>query len=714
MGTNAALSPSSRRLGVGTSLSAPTPSGERTPDRLVGRYVIGLAAIAALAVTSSFAVGGALSRQESDARVVNAAAGQVTLSYQLEQAGVRLALSESNPDRHVVLTALESVADQMVRTHLGLSLGSEPLGLPGENSVRVNAMLESVESHLYSMLDAAQALAAASEPVGQAAALNSRAELFRSEMGALVFEYEREAEGRVRNLEKVEIVLLEAMLVLLVIEGIFLFRPAARRIRTGWRERERRHTAEREYDQVRLNYLAQFDPLTGLANRSLLWDRLDHAIVRARRESGMVTLMFVDLDDFKGVNDQYGHGTGDELLMNVARRLESVVRESDTVARLGGDEFTVMLEGQHRPEFAGTVAQKILDVLGAPYRIGDREIFMTGSIGIVVYPLDGEVVDDLVRDADIAMYAAKEAGRNNFQFFTPELRARTTDRLHLIDSLRRALASGDQLRLVYQPKFDLAGGKLVGVEALLRWDHPELGLVPPSRFIPLAEETDLIIPLGIWVIEHACEQAARWRDDGLLDLPVSINVSSRQFHHGDLVPTVERTLLRFGLDPGLVEMELTEGTLIEEVELARRTLEHLREVGVRVSVDDFGTGYSSLSYLKQFPIDALKIDRSFIDGITDGPDGAAISTAIIRMGHSLRMEVIAEGVETRRQLDVLRELGCDVVQGHLLGRPGTPEQINGLVQAARSSGNRAGVGAIGTDALMAVIETQPASNVGSQ
>src|SRR3990170_1465776 len=357
MGTNAALSPSSRRLGVGTSLSAPTPSGERTPDRLVGRYVIGLAAIAALAVTSSFAVGGALSRQESDARVVNAAAGQVTLSYQLEQAGVRLALSESNPDRHVVLTALESVADQMVRTHLGLSLGSEPLGLPGENSVRVNAMLESVESHLYSMLDAAQALAAASEPVGQAAALNSRAELFRSEMGALVFE---------------------------VIEGIFLFRPAARRIRTGWRERERRHTAEREYDQVRLNYLAQFDPLTGLANRSLLWDRLDHAIVRARRESGMVTLMFVDLDDFKGVNDQYGHGTGDELLMNVARRLESVVRESDTVARLGGDEFTVMLEGQHRPEFAGTVAQKILDVLGAPYRICDREIFMTGSIGIVV------------------------------------------------------------------------------------------------------------------------------------------------------------------------------------------------------------------------------------------------------------------------------------------------------------------------------------------
>jgi diguanylate cyclase (GGDEF)-like protein len=645
--------------------------------------VIGLAAIAALAVTSSLAVGQALARQESDARVVNAAAGQVILSFELEQAGVGLALSENAEDHHTSLAAVDSTRDQMVRTHLGLSLGSEPLGLPGENSTRVSAMLESVETHLYSMLDAAEAIAGASEPVAQAAELNAWAQLFRSEMGALVFEYEREAEDRVRGLEKVEIVLLEAMLVLLLIEGVFLFRPAVKQVRTGWWERERRHSVEREYDQVRLNYLAQFDPLTGLANRSLLWDRLDHAIVRARREGGIVTLMFVDLDDFKAVNDQFGHGAGDALLKNVAERLEGTVRESDTVARLGGDEFTVVLEGQHRPEFAGTVAQKILDALAAPYRIGGREIFMTASIGIVVYPLDGDVVDDLVRDADIAMYAAKEAGRNNFQFFTPELRAQTTERLNLIDSLRRALATGDQLHLVYQPKFGLADGKMVGVEALLRWQHPEFGLVPPSRFIPLAEETDLIIPLGRWVIERACEQAARWSDAGLRELPVSINVSSRQFHYGDLIQTVEAALLRFGLDAGLVELELTEGTLIEDVELARRTLERLREIGVRVSVDDFGTGYSSLSYLQQFPIDALKIDRSFIEGITDRPDGAAISTAIIGMGHSLRMEVIAEGVETADQLEVLRDLECDVVQGFLLGRPGTPQQIKALAQAGQ-------------------------------
>ena len=680
MGTNATVATSYRRHALRSRSIGPET---QTPDRLVGRYVIGLAAIAALAVISSLAVGRVLTRQESDARVVNAAAGQVTTSFELERAGAGLALSGSLEEREAPLAALESAKDQLVRTHLGLSLGSDSAGLPGDNSVRVTAMLESVESHLYSMLEAAEAIAAGSEPLGQAAALNAWAGLFRAEMGALVFEYEREAEERVRSLEKTEIILLEAMLVLLVVEGVFLFRPAAKRIRLGWRERERRHSVERNYDQVRLNYLAQFDPLTGLANRSLLWDRLDHAIVRARREGGIVTLMFVDLDDFKAVNDQFGHGTGDALLKNVAERLEGTVRESDTVARLGGDEFTVVLEGQHRPEFAGVVAQSILDALAAPYRIGGREIFMTASIGIVVYPLDGDAVDDLVRDADTAMYAAKEAGRNNFQFFTPELRAQTTERLKLIDSLRSALAAGDELHLAYQPKFAVAAGNVVGVEALLRWQHPEFGLVPPSRFIPLAEETDLIIPLGRWVIEQACEQAARWRDEGLSELPVSINVSSRQFLYGDLIQTVEAALIRFGLDPGLVELELTEGTLIEDVELARRTLERLREVGVRISVDDFGTGYSSLSYLKQFPIDALKIDRSFIDGITDHSDGAAISTAIIRMGHSLRMEVIAEGVETADQLEVLRELGCDVVQGFLLGKPGNPDQIASLVLADR-------------------------------
>ena len=678
MGSNAEISTSHRWRGARERQAAPS-SESQTPDRLVGRYVIGLAAIAVLAITSSLAVGNALTRQEGDARVVNAAAGQVISSFELEQAGVSVALSANDQERSSALASLDSVKDQMIRIHLGLSLGSGSLGLPGNNSVRVAALLESVEAHLYSMLDVADALAD-SGAASQTAALEAWAGLFRSEMGALVFEYEREAENRVKSLEKIEIVLLEAMLLLLLIEGIFLFRPAAKRIRLGWRERERRHSVERNYDQERLNYLAQFDPLTGLANRSLLWDRLDHAIVRARREGEIVTLMFVDLDDFKAVNDQYGHGTGDALLKIVAERLEGAVRESDTVARLGGDEFTVMLEGQHRPEFAGIVAQKLLDALAVPYRIGGREIFMTASIGIVVYPLDGDVVDDLVRDADTAMYAAKQAGRNNFQFFTPELRAQTTERLRLIDSLRRALATGDELYLVYQPKFGLADGALVGVEALLRWQHPEYGLVPPSRFIPLAEETDLIIPLGRWVIEQACEQAARWRDDGIFGLPVAINVSSRQFHYGDLIQTVEAALLRFGLDPGLVELELTEGTLIEDVELARRTLERLREVGVRVSVDDFGTGYSSLSYLMQFPIDALKIDRSFVDGITDGLDGAAISTAIIRMGHSLSMEVIAEGVETADQLEVLRGLDCDVAQGFLLGRPGSPEQIESLVQ----------------------------------
>lgn len=648
-------------------------------EQLTGRFVLGLAAIAMLAITSTVFLNRELARQEDDAGVVNVAAGQAALSYELEQAGLDLALSNDASVRQRAAATIEAVAARLDTAHRGLRFGADDLGLPGDNSARVDEMLTALEGHLAAMLVTAKTIETATDPLRQTEELHTWADLFRSEMEGVVFQYEREAENRVRNLEQIQIVLLDVMLVLLVVEGLFLFRPAAKRIGQGWRDRERRHTAEREYDQARLNYLAQFDPLTGLANRSLLWDRLDHAISRARREGQIVALMFVDLDHFKSVNDQFGHAAGDTLLRQVADRIQGVVRESDTVARLGGDEFTVILEGMHRPENAGTVADKILADVAAPYRIAGREMFMTASIGIVIYPLDGDEVDDLVRDADLAMYAAKDAGRNNYQFFTPELRAQTTQRLYLIDGLRRALADQDGLHLAYQPKFDLPSGDVVGVEALLRWEHPEMGMVSPSRFIPLAEETDLIIPLGRWVIENACAQAARWYRSGLDQLRVSVNVSSRQFHYGDLVETVQTALDRSSLDPDQLELELTEGTLIDDVELARRTLERLRKVGVRVSVDDFGTGYSSLSYLKQFPIDALKIDRSFIDGITDSADDAAISTAIIRMGHSLRLQVVAEGVETEGQLEVLRGLGCDVVQGFLLGRPTPPELVEQLV-----------------------------------
>jgi len=389
----------------------------------------------------------------------------------------------------------------------------------------------------------------------------------------------------------------------------------------------------------------------------------------------MVSVMFIDLDDFKAVNDQLGHHVGDQLLRHVAHRLQSSVRESDTVARLGGDEFMIILEGASRPEDAGQVAEKILSSLARPFLLLDRKLFVTGSIGIVVYPLDGESIDGLLRDADLAMYSAKEAGKNTYQFVTAELRAKTNDRLEMLDALREALTRDDQLWLAYQPKLALRDGRVVGVEALLRWKHPQLGEIMPGAFIPIAEETDLILGLGDWVIREACHQAREWQDLGTGRFTVSVNVAARQFRHGDLVETVARALRQSGVDPKLIELELTEGTLIEDTEMTRRTLERLKEMGVSISIDDFGTGYSSLSYLKQFPIDYLKIDRSFVNDLRVDQDAMAIPTAIIRLAHSLQLEVVAEGVETEEQQAILADLGCDLVQGYLFGRPVPPNEL---------------------------------------
>jgi diguanylate cyclase (GGDEF)-like protein len=390
--------------------------------------------------------------------------------------------------------------------------------------------------------------------------------------------------------------------------------------------------------------------------------------------------MFLDLDEFKAVNDRFGHSVGDELLKQVAQRLVASVRESDSVARLGGDEFTVVLEGNHRVEDAGHVATKILNALREPFRVGNHDLRVTTSIGIALYPVDGQSAQELLRDADIAMYSAKAAGKNTYQYFTPELREKTSERLHLIDGLRRAVEAQKELDLLYQPKVDTASNEVVGVEALVRWHHPELGLILPDRFVPVAEETDLILPIGDWVLEEACRQMRSWQMVGL-DLTMSVNVSSRQLKRGDLVESVARALDASGLPPSLLEIELTEGTLVEDTKLAAQTLEQLRTMGVRVSIDDFGTGYSSLSYLKRLPIDCLKIDRSFIRDITVNEDAAALSAAIVGLAQSLRLDVVAEGVETNEQLTVLEELGCTTMQGFLFARPMAADQIRSLVEA---------------------------------
>ncbi len=489
------------------------------------------------------------------------------------------------------------------------------------------------------------------------AELERRAELYRLGIDALLYDVGMAAEAELEAERRVRVVLLAAAALLAVALAALALRIRRNMERDG----------------------STLAAVAGHNGRSQLAHRLGNTIVRAQRSGEMAALLFADIDLFKAINDRHGPEVGDALLRQVETRMRATVRDSDTVAHMGGDEFAVVIEGVHRPEDAGRVAEKLLDDLARAFEVGGHRLRITASVGIVLYPLDGLDVDELLRTADIAMYAAKESGRNGYQFSTHELRARTSERLSLIEGLRRALERPEELELVYQPKINMASGELVGVEALLRWHHPELGTVLPDRFISVAEESDLIVPLGRWVIEEACTQAEQWRRAGQDRLKVSVNVSSRQFRHGDLVETITAALAGAGLDPHWLEVELTEGTLAEDTATVRRTLERLKAMGVQVAIDDFGTGYSSLSYLKRFPIDSLKIDRSFIRDVTEDPDDAAISQAIVSLARSLRLQVVAEGVETPEQLEFVRGLGCDTVQGFLISEPLPVDGVDAFV-----------------------------------
>jgi len=423
-----------------------------------------------------------------------------------------------------------------------------------------------------------------------------------------------------------------------------------------------------------LAYLALHDNLTKLSNRVLLEDRLTQAIRTAEREKRRFALMFMDLDGFKAVNDVYGHHVGDLLLIDVAQRIGARVRQQDTVARVGGDEF-VVLAYVDDPEDAGTLADALLEVVREPFMAGGHELRVSTSIGIAIYPGDGGNQHDLLTNADAAMYHAKGLGRNAYSFFEPSMNADVHQQLQLVQDLRRAVER-NELVLHYQPKFNAPNGPIMGVEALVRWQHPQRGLVPADEFIPLAEKTGLIVPLGAWVLDEACRQMAQWHREGRTAWTVAVNLSALQFGHAALIDTVRDTLARHVLDPRSLTLEITESTAMRDVDASLQILQQLDAMGVRISIDDFGTGYSSLLYLKRLPASELKIDRGFVRDLAHDTEDAAIVSAIVALGQTLNLRIVAEGVETAEQQAFLTRLGCHSLQGYLLGRPMTAESLS--------------------------------------
>ncbi len=432
--------------------------------------------------------------------------------------------------------------------------------------------------------------------------------------------------------------------------------------------RSMQYSIERKRYQEQLEFQANYDALTGLPNRNLLHDRLKQSVF-AQRYVRSIGVVFIDVDHFKFVNDSLGHNTGDKLLQCVAERLSQSVRDGDTVARLGGDEFILILNDQTGEEFIYRAMQRIITKVSEPIVLDGHELLVTCSAGVSLYPQDGRDVETLLKNADAAMYRAKEKGRNNFQFYTAEMNLQVNERLKTEASLRRALERRE-FELYYQPRIDVKSGRLVGCEALLRWQHPERGLQLPERFIGLAEETGLIVPIGEWVLKKACAQAKAWQKSGS-PVAVSVNLSMRQFKQDALVNAVDAALREAGLAPHLLELELTESLVMHDSDLAIRVLARLREIGVEISVDDFGTGYSSLSYLTRLPISALKIDQSFVQAIQGarGANEGIVAQAIISLGHNLKLKVVGEGVETEPQFRFLERHGCDEVQGYYFGKP---------------------------------------------
>ncbi|MFQ5509473.1 MAG: putative bifunctional diguanylate cyclase/phosphodiesterase [Leptospirillia bacterium] len=439
-----------------------------------------------------------------------------------------------------------------------------------------------------------------------------------------------------------------------------------------------RRAMERNRAQEEVTNLKRFDPVTGLPNRLQFLEALDSAIYAADELSSCLTLVLLDIDRFKSINDTLGQEQGDILLKTVSERLVQCAGPKDLVARLGGDEFALLIHGLPSSKAAEARTENVRKAMSGAYKLDGNEVYVTPSIGLSHYPENGRDARSLVRNAESALSSAKSRGRNNLQAFSPEMEAPASERLRLENGLRRALKQ-DELFLYYQPQVDLESGRITGMEALLRWHHPTLGLISPSRFIRLAEETGLIVPIGEWVLRTACAQAVKWQEKGFGKLRVSVNLSPRQFHENTLTAIVRGILEDTGLDPALLALEITEGVMMEDTRESAAAFAGIKGMGINISIDDFGTGYSSLGYLKRFPVDVLKLDRSFVKEVDTDPGDAAIARAIIALAHGLSVTVIAEGVETREQLDFLKKEGCHGVQGFLLSKPVTSRAFERLL-----------------------------------
>jgi diguanylate cyclase (GGDEF)-like protein len=432
--------------------------------------------------------------------------------------------------------------------------------------------------------------------------------------------------------------------------------------------------------QEQLEHQATHDTLTGLPNRAVLIDRMEQAMAHARSHGQSMTVVLLDLDGLKHINDGFGHGVGDRVLQMIARRLKTCMRRTDTVARLGGDAFVLLFSNPDSSDAMTVELQTVLDAVAAPLPVDERELYVTATLGVCVFPDDGQDATTLLRNADIAMYRAKELGGNTFEFYREDMAQRLNARLSMLSALRHAVER-DELHLQYQPRVDLRTGAVVGVEALLRWNHPEQGAVSPADFIPLAEESGLIESIGNWVMRTACRQAVEWTRSGLAPVTMAVNLSARQFARRDVAAWVATALDDAGLQPRWLELELTESVLMADAKAAARTMVELKRLGVSLAIDDFGTGYSSLSYLKRFPVDRLKIDRSFVRDLTTSVDDAAIAKTIIALGRTLNMRVVAEGVETAEQAEFLRHERCDEMQGFLCSRPLPPDRCFEWIEA---------------------------------